>query len=79
MLYRYGLIGRRSGGVDLTREILSQFKPLLPYTHAVARRLRDLVHVATCIEERIGTIITPDRGFDEVTEVHRLDPVAAVR
>jgi predicted nucleic acid-binding protein len=35
---------------------------------------RDLVHVATCMEERIETIVSSDRGFDAVTEVTRLDP-----
>ena len=35
---------------------------------------RDLVHVATCMEERIEVIVSPNRGFDAVSEVTRLDP-----
>ncbi len=36
-----------------------------------------MVHVATCIEEGIGTIISPDRAFDAVAEIERLDPFEA--
>ena len=36
---------------------------------------RDLVHVATCLEEKIGGIISPDRGFDLVLGIRRLDPI----
>ena len=35
---------------------------------------RDLIHVATCIAEGIDTIVSPDRGFDQVREIRRLDP-----
>ena len=35
---------------------------------------RDLVHVATCLHEGITAIISPDRGFDLVAEVRRIDP-----
>ena len=35
---------------------------------------RDLLHVATCIGEGIDTIVSPDRGFDQVREIRRLDP-----
>ena len=67
---------------------MAMFAPVLPITHAVMRRIpdlirrypalqaRDLVHVATCIHEGIAEIMTADRGFDLVVEVRRVDPVA---
>jgi predicted nucleic acid-binding protein len=60
--------------------------PVLPITHALMRRVpllagryptlaaRDLIHVATCIHEGITEIISPDRSFDQVAEVRRIDP-----
>ena len=86
VLHRYRSIGRTEGGIALATQVLDTFAPVLPVTHAVMRRTvlladryprlssRDLVHVATCIIEGIETIITPDTGFDEVTEVRRIDP-----
>jgi len=59
---------------------------VLPVTHAVMFRLpelielhtalaaRDLVHLATCLEEGIADIVSPDRGFDSVAGIRRLDP-----
>jgi predicted nucleic acid-binding protein len=35
---------------------------------------RDLVHVATRLEEGISEIVSPDRGFDTVAGIRRLDP-----
>lgn len=76
-------------GVAMAREALAVFKPVLPLSDLTIRRVpdlidryprlsaRDLVHVATCIQEGIDTIITPDRGFDTVREIKRLDPFAA--
>ena len=86
ILHRYRSIGRTDGGIALATEVLDTFAPVLPITHAVMRRTvrladryprlssRDLVHAATCIVEGIETIITPDAGFDQVTEIRRLDP-----
>lgn len=34
----------------------------------------DLVHVATCHDEGIGTIVSPDRGLDAVPGLVRVDP-----
>lgn len=70
---------------------LEVFSPVIPVSHAVVERMpglirrypsleaRDLIHLATCVEERIETIISPDRAFDAVSEVQRIDPVDAVR
>jgi uncharacterized protein len=89
VLHRYRAIGRGDGGIALAREILSAFQPVVSITDGVARRLpdlaarypglssRDIIHAATCIEHGIQTIITPDRGFDAVSEIKRLDPIAA--
>lgn len=89
IFHRYRAIGRTAGGIALTREVLVTFTPVLPITDAVVRRLpelaerysnlssRDLVHVATCIEHGLDTIISPDRGFDEVSEIMRVNPSVA--
>jgi predicted nucleic acid-binding protein len=65
---------------------MDAFAPVIPMTHALMRRVpdlidryptlsaRDLVHVATCIHEGIVDIVSPDRGFDVVHELHRLPP-----
>jgi len=86
ILHRYRSIGRTDLGTEMSTNVLDAFAPVLPVTHAVMRRVvslagryprlssRDLVHVATCIVEGIETIITPDAGFDQVTEVRRVDP-----
>ena len=86
VLHRYRAIGRAAAGVALATEIMDLCAPVLPVTHAVMRLTaqlatrypalssRDLVHVATCVIEGIGTIITADAGFDQVTEVRRIDP-----
>ena len=86
ILHRYRSVGRAEGGIVLATQVMDTFAPVLPVTHLVMRRSallaeryhrlssRDLVHVATCIVEGIDTIITPDAGFDQVTEVRRVDP-----
>lgn len=89
ILHRYVALKRPDDGIRIAREALLQFQPVLPITDALIRRVpslvgrypmlsaRDLVHVATCIEEGIDTIVSPDRGFDAVTEIQRLDPLDA--
>ena len=84
--HRYRSVGRDAVGRALAQQVMDSFAPVLPVTHAVLRRVtilaeryprlsaRDLIHVATCIVEGIDTIITPDAGFDQVTEIRRLDP-----
>jgi hypothetical protein len=88
LIHRYRSIRRNDAAGRVSREVLGAFGPVLPVDHAVVARLpdlleryptlatRDLVHIATCIEEGIGEIVTPDRGFDAVAEIRRLDPVA---
>jgi uncharacterized protein len=86
ILHRYTRIGRADVGAALARASLDLLAPVLPLTHAVMRRLpdlvehyphhaaRDLVHVATCMHEGITDILSPDRGFDAVEGIHRIDP-----
>jgi uncharacterized protein len=89
ILHRFVAIRRVATGVAVARDVLEAFSPVLPVSHAVIRRVpdlverypaltaRDLVHVATCLEEGIGTIVSPDAGLDAVTELRRLDPARA--
>lgn len=91
ILHRFIAIRRPETGAQMARDALDLFAPVLPLTHAVMDRMpdlmnrystraaRDLVHVATCLEEGIGFIVSPDRGLDAVTEVRRLDPMKRVQ
>ena len=86
LIHRYLAIGRRDAVMDLATAALDLFAPVLPVTHAVMRRVpalvpqyprlaaRDLIHVATCQHEGIAEIISPDRGFDAVAGLRRIDP-----
>ena len=84
--HRFQSIGRRDVAQALTASALDLFAPVIPISHTVVRRLpdlitrypdlsaRDLIHVATCQHEGITDIISPDRGFDVVAGLRRLDP-----
>lgn len=86
ILHRFTHIGMRKLGGTLAEATLDLFAPVLPITHetmsqvpALLRRhpglsSRDLVHVATCASAGIGVIVSPDRGFDEIRELRRIDP-----
>ena len=86
IIHRFMALRRPAHGASIARDALDLFAPVLPVTHAVMRRMpdlidryqglaaRDLVHVATCLEEGIVEIVSPDRGFDSVPEIHRIDP-----
>jgi hypothetical protein len=88
IIHRYLSIRRPDLARRIAADTLDLFSPVLPITHACARRMpdlverypflqaRDLIHVATCIHEGIAEILTPDRGFDQVAEVRRIDPLA---
>ena len=87
LLHRFIAIRRVEVGRQLASDALDTFAPVLPISHALMRRVpdlaaryptlaaRDLVHVATCVHEGITEIVSPDRAFDQVAEVRRLDPV----
>jgi len=86
ILHRLVAIRRTEIGARIARDALDLFAPVLPITHAVMDRMptlvesypelaaRDLVHVATCLEHGLATIVSPDRGFDAVREIRRIDP-----
>ncbi|HSK51652.1 MAG TPA: type II toxin-antitoxin system VapC family toxin [Clostridia bacterium] len=87
LLHRFISLRRPDVGRQLASDALDTFAPVLPVTHALIRRVpelaarypslaaRDLVHVATCVHEGITEIVSPDRAFDEVAELRRVDPI----
>ena len=87
--HRFVHAGRSEQAAQLMTFALDLFSPVLPIGQAVVERLpglirrypslqaRDLIHVATCLEERIDAIVSPDRGFDQVAELRRIDPADA--
>ncbi len=84
--HRFLSVRRPEIAARLATDVLDLFAPVLPVTHALMRRLpdlialypslasRDLVHVATCLHEGITAIISPDRAFDQVVGLRRIDP-----
>lgn len=86
IVHRYTAIGRRAEGAELATRSLDLFAPVLPITHALMRRVpdlvrrypglaaRDVMHVATCLHEGITEIVSTDQAFDTVTEIRRIDP-----
>lgn len=86
ILHRFTALRLPELGVQMASACLDLFSPVLPVTHAVMARMpglirdhpdlaaRDLVHVATCIEEGISMIVSPDQDFDRVSEVRRISP-----
>lgn len=86
ILHRFVALGRRDLGAEMAAHALDLFAPVLPVTHSAMRRMpelvrrysalsaRDLVHVATCAEEGVEAIISPDRGFDQVSGLERIPP-----
>ncbi|MBI3745249.1 MAG: type II toxin-antitoxin system VapC family toxin [Chloroflexi bacterium] len=88
ILHRFMALRRPEQGASIATDTLDLFAPVLPVTHAVMRRMpelmeahptlaaRDLVHVATCLQEGIGDIVSPDRGFDLVPGIRRIDPAS---
>lgn len=89
IVHRFMALRRPEQGASIARDTLDLFAPVLPVTHAVMRRMpellevypdlaaRDILHVASCLQEGIGEIVSPDRGFDRVAEVRRVDPASA--
>lgn len=81
ILHRFTALRRPDVGAAMARDALDLFAPVLPVTHAVMRRMpdlvarfpilaaRDLVHAATCLSEGISEIVTPDEGFNDLSEL----------
>lgn len=86
IIHRFLALRQPERGAAIARDALDLFAPVLPVTHATMRRVpelverypglaaRDLLHVATCLGEGIGEIVSPDRGFDTVPSIRRMDP-----
>lgn len=86
IFHRFTALARPEIGADMAARAMDLFAPVLSITHSVMQRMpglvarykslaaRDLVHVATCLEYGIETIVTPDTGFDEVGEIQRIAP-----
>lgn len=86
ILHRYLSLRRPDLAKIVAKDAQDMFAPVVPITHAMMRRIpeladrypglqaRDLVHVATCIHEGVTEIVSPDKGFDQVSELRRIDP-----
>ncbi|MFN2568799.1 MAG: type II toxin-antitoxin system VapC family toxin [Candidatus Dormibacteria bacterium] len=86
IFHRFTALRRPELGARMASAALDLFAPVIPITDRVMRRMiplfeaypemtaRDLVHVATCLEEGLVEIVSPDRDFDAVREVRRRDP-----
>lgn len=88
ILHRFSAGPHRETGCLMAENTLALLGPVLSITDRIMRRLpdlvrrypaltaRDLLHVATCVDAQVETIVSPDRGFDAVTEIRRVDPAA---
>lgn len=86
ILHRYISLRRPDLATIVAKDAQDMFAPVVPITHTLMRRVpgladkyphlqaRDLVHVATCIHEGVTEIVSPDRAFDQVSELRRIDP-----
>jgi len=78
---------------DIARDMSDRFQTLVPTVIPVTLQdivrvrdlslrygslpARDLVHVATMLNNGFRTIVSADRHFDQVVEIRRLDPTEA--
>ncbi len=79
------LSGRLGEAAGLALTAYTVFTPLLAVTdETVTRALsldavrlgaNDRIHVATCLENGIDTIVTADADFDEIRGLRRVDPL----
>ncbi len=86
ILHRFTALRRVELGAAMAENALDLFAPVVPITHSIMLRMpglvrryghlaaRDLIHLATCVELGFAAIVTPDRGFDIVAELTRIDP-----
>lgn len=90
ILHRFVSTRRPERGIAMARDAMDLLGPVLSVSHAVMVRVpalmerypglatRDLVHIATCMEERIDTIVTTDVAMARVTEVRCVSPAVLV-
>jgi hypothetical protein len=86
LLYVLSRRGKLQEGIHLARSILAIFPDLLPVSvkeislacdllsKNPGLSVRDAVHAATMMTCGIRTIISSDRHFDSLPEIHRIDP-----
>jgi predicted nucleic acid-binding protein len=88
IFHRFTILGDRGSEARMATAALDLFNPVLAITDAILRHMpdlllehnrvsaRDLVHVATWREAGIDAIVSPDRAFDEVAGLSRIDPLS---
>jgi predicted nucleic acid-binding protein len=81
-------LSERTGPLPgLTADAYEALRPVLAVTDEILGRAlalteaqigaNDRVHVATCLENGIDTIVSADRAFDSVEQLRRVDPLDA--
>lgn len=83
-LWHQELRGRLPGLEGAAESVFMLIRPVLDVTEEVLDRAlgltvrglgaNDRVHVATCLVNDIDTMLTADRGFDDVPGLRRVDP-----
>ncbi len=86
-IWHLELSGRVDGLEGATANLYEVFSPLLAVTDEVFRKALDIdgarlgsndrIHVATCQEWGIRTIVSADAAFDAVRSIRRVDPLDA--
>ncbi|MGI8461935.1 MAG: type II toxin-antitoxin system VapC family toxin [Solirubrobacterales bacterium] len=81
------LSGRIERVAGLTNRTAKALSPLLPLSEVALRHALELpgstagsydrLHVGTCLEHGIETIVSADRALDDFEEVRRVDPLDA--
>lgn len=86
ILHRYMARLEPERAREMASGALDVFAPILSVTETVMQRAvdllerygavpaRDIVHAATCLEQGIEAIISPDIHFDQIREVRRIAP-----
>jgi len=90
ILHRYIAIGLAGKGREVSQDFQYLVPRVLPVTLeeiGLARELsakypelpaRDLIHLSVMLNHGIESVISADRHFDRVSEIHRLDPSTLV-
>lgn len=85
ILYRYFALDKRFEGLELCEQGI-QICDVLPVGSGDIKKAlslcraypslnsRDALHAAIVINQRISTIISADKDFDQLTEIQRVDP-----
>lgn len=84
-IWHLELSGKIDDAAGLAADAYAMFTPLLPITDVIVARALDLdagrlgandrIHVATCLENGVDTIVSADAGFDGVRGIKRVDPL----